>query len=180
MKIAGFAGSPRIGGNSDLLLDEVLAGAAAAGAQVGKTHLSRLSIQGCQGCDGCERPGAGCVLKDDMPAVAARIMEADALVFATPIYWFGVSSQLKAMIDRWYGISKQVAWASKRAALVIVKGDSDPIVARPAIDMFSQACAYLKMPLFEPLVVTAADQGEVKDNGDALAKARELGKRLAE
>ncbi|HEY3314610.1 MAG TPA: flavodoxin family protein [Bacillota bacterium] len=182
-RVIGFAGSPRVGGNSDLLLDEVLAGATESGATVEKVRLNKLTIKPCQGCDSCQKParkGEGCVNIDDMQELYGKLLEADVWVLATPVYWWGPSAQLKLMVDRWYGLpGRHDKLAGKRAALVVAMGDEEPKTAHPTIEMFTDAFEYLKMKFFEPVVAVAHDKGEVKKDQAALRKARELGRKIA-
>lgn len=179
MKVLGFAGSPRVGGNSDILLDEVLAGAAAAGGEVEKVQLNRLSIRPCQACESCRTQPQRCVVNDDMQGLYDKLNEADVWVLATPVYWWGPSAQLKLMVDRWYGLpEKREHLTGKRAALVVTLGDDDHRTAQPTVQMFSDAFAYLRMDLAEPLVVTASERGEVRANTVALTRARKLGAEL--
>jgi multimeric flavodoxin WrbA len=177
-RIVGFAGSPRVGGNSDLLLDEWLKGAEAAGARVEKVFLDHLSIDPCVHCDACREPNsAGCVKIDDMDLVYEKLLAANLWVLATPVYWWGPSAQLKLMVDRWYGLMKnhRSSLVGKQAALVIAMGDDDLKTAQPTIDMFASAFNYLKMKMHEPLVITAHDKGEVLKDKEALMKAYSLG-----
>jgi len=99
MKVAAFNGSPRAGGNTESLLWEVLRPIEYAGHDVAKFNLNELNIKPCQDCGGCEGTGV-CVWKDDMTLIHAAIREADRLILASPIFFFGVSAQAKAMIDR--------------------------------------------------------------------------------
>lgn len=182
-RVIGFAGSPRIGGNSDLLLDEVLAGAGESGATVEKVYLNRLKIRPCQACESCQKPerkGQGCVHKDDMQELYGKLLAADVWVLATPVYWWGPSAQLKAMVDRWYGLpGRRNELSGKRVALVVAMGDEEPKTAHPTVEMFTDVFEYLKMKLYEPVVVSAYDKGEVRKDPAALKKARELGRRVA-
>ena len=178
--IVGFSGSPRVGGNSDLLLDEWLAGAEAAGAKVEKIYLDQLHIAPCIACDACRQDGADvCIHMDDMQDLYTKLLATDTWVLATPIYWWGPSAQLKLMVDRWYGLMKnhRASLAGKRGALVIAMGDDEARTAQPTIDMFSMAFDYLKMQMLEPLVVTAHEKGEVAQDREALKKAYALGTR---
>ncbi len=181
MKIIAFAGSPRIGGNSDLLLDQVIAGATDAGAEVEKVYLNKLNIKACQACDGCRRPGAsGCVVRDDMQALYDKLLSADIWVLASPIYWWGPSAQLKLMVDRWYGFYRhhRSEIEGRKAALVLTMGDDEARTADPTKQMFQDAFDYLKMKLVEPLVVTASEKGEVRSNHSAMEDAFQLGRIL--
>ena len=95
-------GSPREKGNSATLADRLAAGASAAGAQVESIYLHSLDIRACDACDLCKDPGSGCVIEDDMQPLYPKLAEADAIVLATPVYWFTITAQLKLCIDRWY------------------------------------------------------------------------------
>lgn len=107
MLVLGVAGSPRRGGNSETLLDEALAGAGEAGAVTEKIVLAKLRFSPCVACGACEKTG-DCVLVDDMQDVYEKIGAADALVFASPIYFYSVSAWAKAAIDR-----AQALWSRK-------------------------------------------------------------------
>lgn len=107
LKALGIAGSPRRGGNSDLLLDQALAGAAEAGATVERIVVARLQIAPCIACDGCWKAGR-CIVPDDFQSVYERLIAAERIILATPIYFMGVSAQIKAFIDRC-----QCGWARK-------------------------------------------------------------------
>ncbi|NLM46675.1 MAG: flavodoxin family protein [Firmicutes bacterium] len=107
MLVLGLAGSPRRNGNTEILLDEALAGAREAGAETEKIVLCTLKYSPCISCGSCEKTGR-CVLQDDMQMVNERIIAADALIFATPNYFYNVSAWAKAAIDR-----SQALWARK-------------------------------------------------------------------
>lgn len=108
MKALGIYGSPRQGGNSDLLLDRVLEGAGSAGAEIQRVYVRELKIAGCQECGGCDKTGE-CVILDEMQHIYPKLWEAEILFFSSPIFFYGIPSQAKALIDR-----SQALW-SKRA-----------------------------------------------------------------
>ena len=87
MKVLGIMGSPRVGGNSDILLDEALSGARDAGAEVEKIILDKKKISGCKDCKKCNETGL-CVIKDDMPEIHKKILEADAIIHSVPVYFW--------------------------------------------------------------------------------------------
>lgn len=91
--------SPRRGGNSDLLCDQFLAGAQAAGHQAEKVFLRDCKINYCQGCGVCNNTHC-CVQKDDMAALLDKMLQADVIVLATPVYFYSMDGQLKTFIDR--------------------------------------------------------------------------------
>jgi multimeric flavodoxin WrbA len=99
MKVLGIYGSPRKGGNSDLLLDEALQAAAEAGAEVTKVYCRKLKMDGCLNCGGCDKTGE-CVLKDDMQTVYPLMDEADAIILSVPMFFYGAPAQAKALVDR--------------------------------------------------------------------------------
>ena len=94
-----LAGSPRRGGNSDLLCDAFARGAREAGHQVEKLYVQGQKIAPCLACYGCRGTGV-CVQKDDMAAILDKMVEADVLVLATPVYFYSMDGQLKTLIDR--------------------------------------------------------------------------------
>ena len=107
MKVLGINGSPRIGGNTDLLLDKVLEGARSKGAEVEKIVLNELKFSPCQECGKMADDGL-CLVKDDMQDVYAKIKQADVIVLGSPIFFGSLSAQAKMMIDRF-----QCAWRAK-------------------------------------------------------------------
>ncbi|MFC1836321.1 flavodoxin family protein, partial [Thermodesulfobacteriota bacterium] len=99
MKILGIYGSPRKGGNTDTLLDEALKSAESCGAEVSTIRVCDLNISGCIECGSCDDTGE-CVVDDDMNQVYPRLLEADAIVLAAPMFFYSVPAQAKALIDR--------------------------------------------------------------------------------
>ena len=99
LKVLGIAGSPRRDGNTDHLLNQVMAGASSQGAETKTVILSELNIAPCRHCDGCIKTGK-CVVDDDMQWLHLDLREADRIVLASPIFFMGVTAQTKAMIDR--------------------------------------------------------------------------------
>lgn len=98
-KILVLAGSPRKGGNSDLLCDALMQGASEAGHKTEKVYLRDMEIKPCLACYGCRGKGK-CVQKDSMEVLLDKIIKADVVVLATPVYFYSMDGQLKTMIDR--------------------------------------------------------------------------------
>lgn len=107
MKVLGIYGSPRKGGNSDQLLDRALEGARSAGARLSRVYARDLKMSGCIECGGCDHTGK-CVVEDDMQSVYPLLEDSDIILLSTPIFFYGVTAQLKALIDR-----GQALWAKK-------------------------------------------------------------------
>ena len=95
-----LSGSPRRGGNSDILCDEFARGAAERGSHVEKIRVSDKKIGYCRACYYCRDNGGACVLKDDMAEVLQKMIDADVIVLASPVYFYSIDAQLKAVIDR--------------------------------------------------------------------------------
>jgi len=101
-KIVVVSGSPRKNGNSDLLCEQFSRGATEAGHQVEKIFLRDKSINYCTACDACQGNGGKCVQKDDMAEILNQMIRADAIVMATPVYFYTMNAQMKTLIDRTY------------------------------------------------------------------------------
>ena len=98
-KVLIISSSPRKGGNSDILCDAFMEGALEAKNKVEKIRIADLKIGYCTGCYACQKTGK-CVIKDDAQTVIAKMLKADVIVLASPVYFFSVCAQLKALIDR--------------------------------------------------------------------------------
>lgn len=98
-KVLGIYGSPRAGGNTDCLLDSVLDGARKAGASVQAVYARDLAMCGCTECGGCDKTGV-CVIDDDMQSVYPMLDMSDRIYLASPVFFYGVTAQAKALVDR--------------------------------------------------------------------------------
>ena len=107
IKVLGISGSPHRHGNTETLLDSFLEGAKSAGAHVEKVVLKELDYTPCRGCNACHKTG-DCVIQDDAIVLFSKILEADAIAVASPIYSMGITAELKGLIDR-----GQYLWARK-------------------------------------------------------------------
>ena len=101
-KVLILEGSPRRNGNSAILSEEFARGAKEAGGDVEKVWITGKKIAGCLGCNGCYRNGGECVLKDDMAEIREKMLAADVIVLVSPIYFYSMTAQMKAVIDRSY------------------------------------------------------------------------------
>jgi multimeric flavodoxin WrbA len=97
--VLGIYGSPRKAGNTDLMLDAFLEEAEAAGGEINKLYVRELEIRGCLGCGHCDKAGE-CIQKDDMQIVYPLLERAQRIVVASPIYFYGITAQLKLLVDR--------------------------------------------------------------------------------
>ncbi len=107
VKVLGIFGSPRRGGNTEILLEEALRGAEKEGASIDRLDLSDFVITPCKECHGCDDTGK-CIILDDMEKIYPKLLEADVVILASPIFFYGVTAWAKALIDR-----SQALWAKK-------------------------------------------------------------------
>lgn len=105
-KVIVISTSLRAGSNSDMLADKFIAGAEAAGNKVEKISLAGKEIHFCRGCFACSKTGK-CAIKDDVNAIMEKVLESDVVVWATPIYYYEMSGQMKTLIDRMNGMYSQ-------------------------------------------------------------------------
>jgi len=181
--VVGILGSPRRGGNSDTLLDQCLKGARDRGATTIKLVLRDLKIAPCQGCNQCLTTGE-CAVADSMREVHRALLQADAVVVASPIYFSGLTGQTKCMIDRCQSLwarenltGKKVAHARK-GAIILVGGDPKAVFRNAQ----SELKAFMKgigITFQSELLVAGADKaGEVRAREAEMRQAYEMGQGL--
>ncbi len=190
MKVLAFNGSPRKGGNTQTLLAEAVRGAKELGAEVTVHDLNWMNIRPCQHCGGCDNE-ARCILPDDMQMIHQQIREADRIILASPIFFFGLSAQTKAMIDRC-----QAFWAAKylhkkpipegprgRKGLLLLVGGMVKDEKNPGFECSGvTAKAFFRtvnVPKHEMLGYGSVDEkGAILKHPTALQEAYEAGKAL--
>jgi multimeric flavodoxin WrbA len=181
-------GSPRKGGNTEILVNHVRDGVEEAGGTAELVRLAGLKIEPCTACGGCEKTGR-CVILDDMHLLYDKIDRADRLVIASPIYFYGVTAQTKAFIDRsqamWsrkYLLGKQLSRQIPRIGYFISVG------ATRGERMFEGAILTVKYGLDamdfayggELLVRQADHKGAVNEMPAELDRARRFGRKIVE
>lgn len=189
MKVLGIAGSPRRDGNTDILLRQVMSGAASSGAETKTVVLSTLDIAPCRHCDGCIKTGK-CVVQDDMQWLHIDLREADRIVLASPIFFMGVTAQAKAMIDRcqalWvikYVLKIPVAippGKERKGLFVSVGGTRLHNLFQPAIATVKSWFLTLDVSYAGELVFSGIDEsGVILRHPTALDEAYIAGRKLA-
>jgi multimeric flavodoxin WrbA len=187
MKVLGICGSPRRQGNSDTLMKTFLQGAAAAGALVEEIYLRGLKISPCQEIYHCFKDGT-CPIKDDMQGLYEKLLEADVVALASPVFFYSLSAQTKAMIDRtqalWarrYVLKNDFPGGNRQGVLLCVgatKGRllfvGPRLVARYFFDAINVRYAA------EILVRGVEEKGAIQERPEVLEQARDLGRRLAQ
>lgn len=175
-------GSPRQAGNSSVLADQVRVGAEGAGAKVESVYLHGLDIQPCDGCFSCEGSGV-CVIGDDMQSLYPKLRQADAIVIASPVYWFTYSAQVKLCVDRWLALetSDGNELGGKQIGIVLTYGDTDIFTSGGinAIHAFQSLFGYIGAEIVGYVYGTGNRPGEVKDQPKLMERALKLGQQLA-
>ena len=187
MKVVAFFGSPRIGGNTELLLREALRPVAEGGHGIVEFNLNLLRIRPCQDCGGCARTGV-CVINDDMKPIYDAIRSADRIIVASPIFFYSLSAQTKAMIDRcqafWcekYLLKKDIPAGphGRRGLLLVAAGHTKPEAAVCGDTVAKIFFRTVSVPKHEMVAALGADApGDVLKHPTALKDAFEAGKRL--
>jgi multimeric flavodoxin WrbA len=175
-------GSPRKKGNTSLLVSEVLRGACASGMRAEIVYLADQVIGECDGCHRCWE-GATCPKTDDMLRLYSYVTESDAIVFGTPVYWYGPTALMKLFLDRFVYFNcpeNRQKIKNTRAVVVAPFEDDDRETAEPLVRLFEKSFAYLEMELFGTLLVPGVTKpGEVREKHEIMKKAFETGKNLA-
>jgi multimeric flavodoxin WrbA len=183
LKVLGIMGSPRIKGNTDLLLDEALKGAQSQGAEVEKIMVGNLKIAPCREIYACLKDGK-CVIKDDMDGIYTKLLNADAVIVATPIFFYTVSAQVMVLISRC-----QALWSRRYVLnmdMPVKKGAFIAVGATRGAKLFDGPKLTIRYffksinaEYTDELLIRGIDKkGEIKDHPTALTNAYELGKRL--
>lgn len=170
MKIAVLNGSPKVG-NTAAMVNAFAEGAKEAGHEVEILHVGKMKIGGCLGCEYCHTKGEGkCVQKDDMEQVMPAYLTADMVVYASPIYYFGMTAQISAAIQRVYAIGKPAKAA--KAALLLSSASPSPYDG--AIATYKGICAFTGIE--DAGIITAA--GDENGSEAKLAEIKAFAKSL--
>jgi multimeric flavodoxin WrbA len=177
-------GSPRKNGNSSTLAERAADGARQAGAEVECFDLHKLDIRTCDACDICQGVSEGdCAIQDDMQLLYPKLRQAQAILIASPVYWFTFSAQTKLCIDRWYALEgpQGSELANKKFGLILSYGDSDPYTsgAINAIRTFQDLLRYIHADQVGIVYGSASKIGDVQKQPDLMEQAFKLGQKLA-
>lgn len=176
-KVLVISSTSRNGGNSDVLCDALIEGVKEAGNEAVKLNAGNMKISPCRGCDCCMKNGGKCVQNDDMTKVIEEMQKSDAVVFATPIYFYNLCSQLKAVFDRTYCIYQKVNF--KKTVFIATSGDSRPQAMDTAIAGYKGYLSCLTGVEDAGIIIAPGVNaaGEVKGK-EVIEKARKLGRSL--
>ena len=171
MKVVGIVCSPREGGNTEVMVREALRSAQEAGATVELISVLDKTITPCDGCETCFESGE-CQIKDDMELIYDKLLEADGIIFGTPVYFWNVSAQAKAIIDRSLALYSERRLAGKVAAAMVVAGRSGTTIA--ANSLLNFFFSHRMRPL-QPVVGLAGDRGIIGEDESVMERVRARG-----
>jgi multimeric flavodoxin WrbA len=182
MKVIGIDGSPRKDGNTEKLLNNVLAGVEEAGGEIQFLKLADLTINYCRGCGICRAAGE-CVLQDDMDHVVAAIQQSDAVVLGSPIYAWQVSGNTKVFMDRLCRLLTPTYESrlngTKKIAFVYTQGNPNADLFKPYLDYQEKVYPFLGFTLAGRIQATGTRaKDDILAQEQTLTKARSLGRSL--
>ena len=177
-KVLILEGSPRKNGNSAILSDEFTRGAEEAGCSVEKIRVCGKKIGGCLGCNACYRNGGSCVQKDDMTEIREKMIAADIIVLASPIYFYSMTAQMKTAIDRTYAFYQQLE--GKTFYFIITCAANDAAFTETMLASLRgfTCCVPDSKEGGYVLGISAMNAGDVR-NSDAMTKAYKLGRDIS-
>lgn len=175
-KVLILSGSPRLGGNSDTLCNEFMKGAKEAGHQVEKIFVAGKNIGYCKACYACKNTGI-CAIKDDMAEVLDKMLEADVIVLSSPVYFYSVSAQLKAVIDR--TVAKWLQIKDKEFYYIMTAAENSDTVMDCTLECFRGLAACLDGSKEKGIIYGKGvyEKGEIQGT-PYLAQAYEMGKSI--
>lgn len=175
-KVLILSGSPRKGGNSDILCDEFAKGAADAGHEVEKIRVAEKSIGYCRACYACKETG-NCVIKDDMAEVLQKMIDADVLVLASPVYFYSIDAQLKAVIDR--TVARWLEVKNKEFYYIVTAADEENASAETTLACFHGYADCVEGAKEMGIIygMGAYEKGEIKSS-PAMKQAYRMGKKV--
>lgn len=182
MKILGINTSPRVPSNAKIALEKALDAAKAEGAEVEIIDTNKLNISPCQGCNYCKAHDGKCVVDDDMQPIYKAIEEADGIIFASPVYFFDITAQMKIVVDRLYAYFQSPymeKFGTKKVSFIITQGTPDPEAFKATLETQFGAFKFLGFELGDLIVLTDNNiPAAINDKEDQLAQAEEVGKNI--
>lgn len=180
-KVFGIVGSPRKNGNTHVLVSATLQGAREKGAETNLIFLGEKKIKECTGCHACWK-GRICPRHDDMNNLYPRIIDCDALILGTPVYWYGPTALMKAFIDRFVYFNcpeNRTKIIGKPVFLAIPLEEENPDTYAPVVEFFRKSLNYLQMNLAGMVIAPGVGRkGEIRERVEKMKEAEEMGRRM--
>lgn len=178
-KIVVITGSPRKKGNSFAMTDAFIQAAEQLGHTVTRFDAADKKLTGCHACETCFKTGKACSFDDDFNTIAPAILEADAVVFTMPVYWYSIPSQIKAVIDRMYSFcvaGKDIA--GKECALIACCEEEDMTVLDGVRVPMERTAALLKWNMVGEVLVPGVLEAGAIDKTDGCQRAAALAEKI--
>lgn len=174
-KVLVLSGSPRHGGNSDVLCDQFVKGAEEAGNEVEKIFVAGKKIGCCLACYYCSSHNGECCQKDDMAEILQKMLNADVIVLSSPVYFYSISAQLKAVIDR--TVARWLEFRNKEFYYIMTAAEDTPTVMDCTLECFRGLAACLEGSVEKGVIYGKGvyKKGEVQST-PAYLQAYEMGK----
>ena len=174
-KVLILSGSPRKGGNSDILCDEFARGAQEAGHEVEKIHVAAKKVAPCSACYYCRDHGGECARKDDMTDILQKMIDADVIVLASPVYFYSIDAQLKAVIDR--TVARWLEVKNKEFYYIVTMADEEHASADSTLACFRGYADCVEGAVEKGVVIGSGvyEPGKVKATS-AMKQAYKMGK----
>jgi multimeric flavodoxin WrbA len=195
MRILGIVGSPRKNGNTEILVKETLSSARNYGAETEVINISEMNITSCDGCESCIETGQ-CHIDDDMQDIYQKLLQSDGIIIGSPAYYWSVTAQTKALIDRTFVFRRKKQLRNKVAgAIVVFRGSGASFVLSTLYNYFNlqglipaKSTGYRTEEELEierigggsGVIARADKRGEVKNNKEAIMAAQALGRAMVE
>ena len=172
-----LSGSPRKGGNSDILCDEFMRGAQEVGNEVEKIRVAAKKVAPCAACYYCRDHGGECARKDDMAEILQKMIDADVIVLASPVYFYSIDAQLKAVIDR--TVARWLEVKNKEFYYIVTMADEEHASADTTLACFRGYADCVEGAEEKGVIIGNGvyEPGKVK-NTSAMQQAYEMGKNV--
>ncbi len=177
MKILLISGSPHKEGTTSILVKTFTKGAENSGHEVYHFNAGQKEVHPCIACERCHSAVSACVFRDDFDEIREKLIEADAVVFVSPIYYYGLTAQIKAVIDRFYAINEQIRTA-KKTALLMACGDTTMESAECAAAPYYGMVDYLGWEVADVIAAKGCYTAEDIVNTEYPDQAYELGRTI--
>ena len=177
MKIVILQGSPNKKGSTNILVENFSQGAEAAGHSVIRFDLDDMNIRPCTGCVTCGYEGP-CILRDDNQKIREAVLSADMIVFATPLYYYGMSAQLKIVIDRFCAYNSSITRKRMKSALLAVAWNSDSWTFEALESHYQTLVRYLHLQDMGTVLGKGCGSPSMTKHSPYTQRAYELGNRL--
>lgn len=180
MKVLILNGSPRLNGNTKTALKAVAEGVVENCIHdVELIDVAKYNIKGCMSCNSCKTNGGTCVIKDEAMPLVEKIYEADVVIFGSPVYWWGITAQLKALIDRIYCKNPGLDKLKKKIGIVAVgAADLSDKEYELISGQFECICEYLNWELVINESISVYAVGDLAKNTKKIKELKELWKKI--